>query len=87
MTYAKTNKLKEQFQNEFTSIFELCKFVLTNSQNSELLKITLESFVGYLNWVPLKYIFESSLIDLLVNKVFPLTFIIFYQDKKSIIFQ
>ena len=39
MTQAKIRTLKETLNHEFALVFELCQFVLTNSQNMELLVV------------------------------------------------
>uniref|UniRef100_A0A4W4GHH3 Exportin-1 n=2 Tax=Electrophorus electricus TaxID=8005 RepID=A0A4W4GHH3_ELEEL len=54
--------------NEFSQIFQLCQFVMENSQNAPLVHATLETLLRFLNWIPLGYIFETKLISTLVYK-------------------
>uniref|UniRef100_A0A4W3JDD9 Exportin-1 n=1 Tax=Callorhinchus milii TaxID=7868 RepID=A0A4W3JDD9_CALMI len=54
--------------NEFSQIFQLCQFVMENSQNAPLVHATLETLLRFLNWIPLGYIFETKLITSLVYK-------------------
>ncbi|ETE61817.1 Exportin-1, partial [Ophiophagus hannah] len=55
--------------NEFSQIFQLCQFVMENSQNAPLVHATLETLLRFLNWIPLGYIFETKLISTLIYKV------------------
>ncbi|GAX79005.1 hypothetical protein CEUSTIGMA_g6445.t1 [Chlamydomonas eustigma] len=70
LTQAKTKELKTSLNNEFRLIHELCVFVLMNTRKVELIKATLETLNVYLTWVPLGYIFESNLVELLLQ-MFP----------------
>jgi exportin-1 len=69
MTQAKTKNLKNQMCGEFSEIFQLCSEVLEKANKSSLIKATLETLLRFLNWIPLGFIFETSLIDMLVTKV------------------
>ncbi|XP_043256651.1 exportin-1 [Colletes gigas] len=68
MTQTKAKHLKDTMCSEFSQIFELCQFVLDNSQNVPLVAVTLETLLRFLNWIPLGYIFETKLISTLVFK-------------------
>lgn len=67
LTQAKTKELKNSLNNQFQLIHELCLFVLQNSAKTELIKATLSALHAYLSWVPLGYIFESNIINLLLQ--------------------
>ena len=54
---------------EFASIFELCQFVMSNSQNSMLLLTTLTCLEQFLDWIPTAYIIEYELIPTLCLQV------------------
>ena len=54
--------------SEFSQVFQLCSFVLENSLNAPLISATLETLLKFLNWIPLGYIFETKLINMLVGK-------------------
>eukprot|EP01119_Soliformovum_irregulare_P015808 TRINITY_DN4509_c0_g1_i3.p1 TRINITY_DN4509_c0_g1~~TRINITY_DN4509_c0_g1_i3.p1 ORF type:complete len:760 (-),score=233.57 TRINITY_DN4509_c0_g1_i3:964-3243(-) len=71
MTAKKINELKQSFYKEFMLIYQLCEFVLDNSQRRSLLVVTLETLLGFLNWIPLGYIFETKLIETLTFKFLP----------------
>lgn len=71
MTQAKAKHLKDTMCAEFSQIFQLCQFVLENSQNPSLVHSTLETLLRFLNWIPLGYIFETKLISTLIYKVCP----------------
>ena len=45
-------------------------FALENSHKPDLIRATLTTLHAYLSWVPLGFIFESSLVGLLL-KLFP----------------
>ncbi|TMS23406.1 Exportin-1 [Larimichthys crocea] len=72
MTQVKAKHLKDSMCNEFSQIFQLCQFVMENSQNAPLVHATLETLLRFLNWIPLGYIFETKLISTLVYKMLPL---------------
>jgi exportin-1 len=69
MTQAKIKELKTSFNSEFVVIYQLCEYVLDNSQKPSLLFATLQTLLRFLNWIPLGYIFETKMIDTLVFKV------------------
>lgn len=69
MTQAKVKNLKNQISGEFADIFKLCSEVLEEAQKTSLIKATLETFLRFLNWIPLGFIFETTVIDLLLNRV------------------
>ncbi|KAJ6606940.1 CRM1 C terminal-domain-containing protein [Mycena sp. CBHHK59/15] len=68
MTQTKTKNLKNQISGEFSEIFKLCCEVLKEANKSSLIKATLETLLRFLNWIPLGYIFETQVIDLLLNR-------------------
>lgn len=78
MTQAKAKHLKDTMCSEFSQIFQLCQFVLDNSQNVPLVAVTLETLLRFLNWIPLGYIFETKLISTLVFKVIETSFFFFF---------
>ncbi|PIO27400.1 hypothetical protein AB205_0094780 [Aquarana catesbeiana] len=68
ITQVKAKHLKDSMCNEFSKIFQLCQFVMENSQNAPLVHATLETLLRFLNWIPLGYIFETKLISTLIYK-------------------
>eukprot|EP00798_Chlamydomonas_sp_ICE-L_P000521 gene521-1934_t len=70
LTQAKTKELKASLNNEFQLIHELCVFVLMNTRKPDLVRATLDALAAYLTWVPLGYIFETSLLEILLQ-LFP----------------
>ncbi|KAF8590540.1 hypothetical protein K439DRAFT_1651189 [Ramaria rubella] len=68
MTQTKTKNLKNQMCGEFSEIFQLCSEVLEKAQKTSLIKATLETLLRFLNWIPLGYIFETTLIDMLLER-------------------
>jgi exportin-1 len=69
MTQTKTKNLKNQMCGEFSEIFNLCLEVLEKAQKPSLIRATLETMLRFLNWIPLGYIFETSIIDQLLTRV------------------
>jgi exportin-1 len=67
LTQAKITELKNALNTDFPLIHDLCEFVLTHSQKSELIQKTLQTLHAFLSWIPLGYIFESSLLDTLLK--------------------
>ncbi|XP_039139910.1 protein EXPORTIN 1A-like [Dioscorea cayenensis subsp. rotundata] len=67
MTQQKIKELKHSLNSEFQLIHELCLFVLSASQRAELIRATLATLHAFLSWIPLGYIFESPLLETLLN--------------------
>ncbi|KAK4789346.1 hypothetical protein SAY86_020665 [Trapa natans] len=70
MTQQKIKELKQSLNSEFQLIHELCLYVLSASQRTELIRTTLSTLHAFLSWIPLGYIFESPLLETLL-KFFP----------------
>jgi len=68
MTQTKIKNLKNQMCGEFSEIFKLCSEVLEEAAKSSLIKATLETLLRFLNWIPLGFIFETTIIDQLLNR-------------------
>ncbi|XXG82847.1 hypothetical protein AAC387_Pa10g0733 [Persea americana] len=71
MTQQKIKELKQSLNSEFQLIHELCLYVLSASQRTELIRATLATLHAFLSWIPLGYIFESPLLETLL-KFFPI---------------
>ena len=67
LTQAKIMELKNALNTDFPLIHELCEFVLTHSRKTELVQKTLLTLHAFLSWIPLGYIFESTLLDTLLR--------------------
>ncbi|KAK1324280.1 hypothetical protein QJS10_CPA01g00911 [Acorus calamus] len=71
MTQQKIKDLKHSLNSEFQLIHELCLYVLSSaSQRTELVRTTLATLHAFLSWIPVGYIFQSPLLDILL-KIFP----------------
>jgi len=70
MTTAKIKTMKESLNEEFAQVYQLCEFILTASQRPSLLKGTLITLQRFMSWIPLGYIFETTLIPVLIDKFF-----------------
>lgn len=71
MTSHKIKTLKETLNSEFALVFELCQHVLQTSQNTALLVETLQTLLKFLSWIPLGYIFETKMIEILGGRFLP----------------
>ncbi|VEU38479.1 unnamed protein product [Pseudo-nitzschia multistriata] len=71
MVTEKVKRMKESLNGEFSQIFQLCQFVLEHSQKPSLLRVTLKTLQRFLTWIPLGFIFQTNLIETLLNKFFP----------------
>lgn len=71
LTQAKTKYLKDTMCHEFSKIFTLCTFVMETSTNESLVQSTLETLLPFLNWIPVAYVFETTLIDTLTTRFLP----------------
>ncbi|KAK7366618.1 hypothetical protein VNO80_08613 [Phaseolus coccineus] len=67
MTQQKIKELKQSLNSEFQLIHELCLYVLSVSQRTKLICATLSTLHAFLSWIPLGYIFESPLLETLLN--------------------
>jgi len=65
MTSTKTRNLKTTMCAEFSQIFHLCQEVLGSANQPSLVKATLQTLLRFCNWIPLGYIFETTLITTL----------------------
>lgn len=70
MVTEKVKTMKESLNGEFSNIFHLCQFILANSQKPSLLNVTLQTLQRFLTWIPLGFIFQTPLVDTLLNKFF-----------------
>lgn len=68
MTSQKTRNLKDTMCTQFSEIFKLCQSVLQSADSASLLRTTLETLLRFLNWIPLGYVFETDIIDIIINK-------------------
>eukprot|EP00928_Gymnodinium_smaydae_P005220 TRINITY_DN11793_c0_g1_i1.p1 TRINITY_DN11793_c0_g1~~TRINITY_DN11793_c0_g1_i1.p1 ORF type:complete len:1119 (-),score=265.17 TRINITY_DN11793_c0_g1_i1:143-3499(-) len=72
MVSSKVARLKETLNAQFSTIYELCDFVLKThvttpgSIKPSLLTTTLSCLANFLEWIPLGYIFETDLIQMLL---------------------
>jgi exportin-1 len=62
---------------QFSTVFDLCGFVIESALNAKkngttlqpsLLKACLRTLQAFLSWIPLKYIFDTPLIDILLTE-------------------
>ncbi len=72
MTQEKINQLKDQFNDDFLRVFQLCQYVFESSNDvsksrPSLLLVTLKTLEKFLTWIPLGYIFETALIETLIS--------------------
>lgn len=71
MVTLKVKSMKESLNSEFAAIYHLCEFILEHSKRPSLLKVTLQTLQRFLTWIPLGFIFQTNLVDTLLNKFFP----------------
>jgi len=73
MTQEKMKEMKNNLNKEFALIYQLCNYILNNSQDANLLTVTLKTLLRFLHWIPVGYIFETKLIETLCIKFFPVS--------------
>lgn len=71
MVTQKAKTMKESLNTEFMSIFHLSEYILDKSSRTSLLKVTLQTLQRFLTWIPLGFIFQTPLIEVLLKKFFP----------------
>lgn len=72
MTQERIDSLKTQFNDDFKRVFELCQYVFSSAADLTtsrpgLLVATLNTLERFLSWIPLGFIFETRLIESLVE--------------------
>ena len=71
MTQKQIGRRKEALNSEFASIFSMLDHCLRNKQDVSLICEALHCLLSCLSWIPLGYIFETKLIELLVQRFLP----------------
>ncbi|OIR57119.1 MAG: exportin 1 [Amphiamblys sp. WSBS2006] len=71
MTTLRSKGLKEQLSKEFSIVFSLCLEIIENAQKATLIANTLQTVLLFLRWIPLGYIFETTLVPTLVARFVP----------------
>lgn len=71
MTSERAKTLKEGLNAQFSLIFKLCEQVFDSSKDVPLINETLQALERFLHWIPVGYIFETKLIEVLVTRFFP----------------
>ena len=71
MTSDKAKSMKISLNKDFSLIYQLCIYILERSEDAQLLQTTLSTLLRFLQWIPIGYIFETSLIEILCLKFFP----------------
>lgn len=68
---AKMQKLKNQMVNEFGSIFDLCKKVLSTqtATSTHLIHATLETLLKFISWIPIQFVYQPDLVQILEANV------------------
>ncbi|KAG7191760.1 Karyopherin transporter [Scheffersomyces spartinae] len=69
LTQAKATHLRQSMQSEFQEIFKLCYEVLDKTTKPSLIISTLNCLLKYIQWIPIEYIFQTNLLELLVKKL------------------
>ncbi|VEU21071.1 DEKNAAC101996 [Brettanomyces naardenensis] len=71
MTQAKTTALKNRLCDEFGEIFKLCFEVLDKATKPSVILTTLNALEKYISWIPLGFVFETDLLNLIAGKFLP----------------
>ncbi|CCD23976.1 uncharacterized protein NDAI_0C03160 [Naumovozyma dairenensis CBS 421] len=69
ITQAKLLHLKEAISNQVDQIFQYFISILESTISPSVRRATSESILCYLQWIPLNYIYETELIELLISQV------------------
>ncbi|QPG73167.1 Karyopherin transporter [Brettanomyces nanus] len=71
MTQAKATALKTRLCDEFGEIFKLCFEILDKATRPSVILATLNALQKYMPWIPLGFVFETELLDLIAGKFLP----------------
>jgi len=72
MTQDKIDELKTTFNQDFSEVYDLCQYVfaqrvILQQMQPSLLVTTVQTLEKFLSWVPLGYIFETDLLETLLE--------------------
>lgn len=65
LTQAKEQHLKQQFCGQFQEIFTLCITILEKCPAPAMVEATLKTLHRFLSWIPVGYVFETNITQLL----------------------
>lgn len=71
MTQAKATGLKTSLCDEFGEIFKLCFEILDKADKPSVILATLKALEKYISWIPLGYVFETNILNLIAGKFLP----------------
>lgn len=71
MTQAKVTALKTRLCDEFGEIFKLCFEILDKADKPSVILATLNALEKYIPWIPLGFVFETDLLNLITGKFLP----------------
>ena len=52
----KIKSMKESLTKEFSEVYQLCEYILDQSQEPRLLTATLQTLLRFMSWIPLGYV-------------------------------
>lgn len=65
LTQAKEQHLKQQFCGQFQEVFTLCVSILEKCPSNSMVQATLKTLQRFLTWIPVGYVFETNITELL----------------------
>ncbi|CAB3396830.1 unnamed protein product [Caenorhabditis bovis] len=65
LTQAKEQHLKQQFCGQFQDVFTLCVSILEKCPSNSMVQATLKTLHRFLTWIPVGYVFETNITELL----------------------
>ncbi|KAK6027115.1 Importin-beta protein [Ostertagia ostertagi] len=65
LTQAKEQHLKQQFCGQFQEVFTLCITILEKCPANSIVEATLKTLHRFLSWIPVGYVFETDITQLL----------------------
>jgi len=71
LTSSKAAYLKQEFCTQFQAVHALCLEILQSADSPDLVYRTLRTLHGFLSWVPVGFVFENNLIELITERFMP----------------
>ncbi|OAF70610.1 hypothetical protein A3Q56_01637 [Intoshia linei] len=68
ITQAKAKYLRKSLCDEFSKVFDVSRLILSNSNSPELCMATLGMIYNCLHWVPLVYMFQTNMLEILSQR-------------------
>ena len=71
MVQSKIKNMKDSMIKEFLKVFQLCHYVIENSDNEQLVSTCLKTLLRFTSWIPDVFLYKTDLIEKLNTRLLP----------------